>query len=72
MFNLRDVTKVFQGLCECKSNSITSKKIFVSLINHELDRVFKDRLIDVSDVTEYRRIVDEKLTEHLGGCDETH
>jgi len=52
MFNLRDVTKVFQGLCECKSTSITSKHIFVSLINHELDRVFKDRLIDNSDIEE--------------------
>lgn len=62
MFNLRDVTKVFQGLCECKNTSITSKQTFVSLINHELDRVFKDRLIDNSDIGEYRRIVDEKLT----------
>ena len=52
MFNLRDVTKVFQGLCEVKSNTITTKPIFISLINHELDRVFMDRLIEQSDSDE--------------------
>ena len=48
-FNLRDLSKVFQGIQMGQSSVIKDKESFVKLWAHELLRVFHDRLIDVPD-----------------------
>ncbi|KAH8086149.1 1-aminocyclopropane-1-carboxylate synthase [Aureococcus anophagefferens] len=48
-FNLRDLSKVFQGLSQGHPDVIDGKEAFVSLWCHECMRVFHDRLINDGD-----------------------
>ena len=48
-FNLRDVSKVIQGVLMMKPSAIPSKEVLVKLWCHEACRVFCDRLIDQTD-----------------------
>lgn len=50
-FNLRDVSKVIQGVLMMKPSSIISKEVVAKLWCHESMRVFYDRLIDDADRT---------------------
>jgi len=49
LFNLRDVSKVVQGLLMVKPVSIGSPEVFSRLWMHECCRVFHDRLINDED-----------------------
>lgn len=49
IFNLRDLSKVFQGILQAKPQSISSKTDMARLFFHESSRVFHDRLINASD-----------------------
>ena len=49
LFNLRDVSKVVQGLCMTKPVSITNDDVFMRLFVNESMRVFYDRLINDED-----------------------
>ncbi|GMI17677.1 hypothetical protein TrLO_g10552 [Triparma laevis f. longispina] len=49
IFNLRDISKVFQGLLSCSSKSINGVESMIRLWLHETTRVFHDRLINHSD-----------------------
>eukprot|EP00435_Cladocopium_sp_Y103_P052119 s197_g16.t1 len=48
-FNLRDVSKVFQGLLMVKAMHVPNAEAFTRLWYHELSRVFCDRLISKAD-----------------------
>jgi dynein heavy chain len=48
-FNLRDLSKVFQGILEIKYENLPGKEILVSLWVHEASRIFYDRLVDEKD-----------------------
>jgi len=48
-FNLRDVSKVFQGILNVKPISCTSPEAMVRLWVHEVQRCFEDRLVDDTD-----------------------
>jgi len=48
-FNLRDVSKIVQGVLMMKPSQIPSKETLAKLWAHEALRVFSDRLIDDSD-----------------------
>ncbi|KAF1789121.1 P-loop containing nucleoside triphosphate hydrolase [Phytophthora cactorum] len=48
-FNLRDLSKVFQGVAQASSDTIKDGKDLVRLWSHECLRVFSDRLIDDKD-----------------------
>jgi len=45
-FNLRDIWKVFQGICSIKSKKVSVPVIVMRLFCHENTRVYGDRLID--------------------------
>ena len=49
LFNLRDVWRVFLGVCSLKSRTSSAKPVVVRCFLHEIDGVFGDRLIDTSD-----------------------
>ena len=48
-FNMRDVSKVFQGICVCTRESIPKIDDLVRCWMHECERVFKDRLTNRPD-----------------------
>ena len=49
MFNLRDISKVFQGVLMCHPRKVLSNIDFVRLWVHECKRIFSDRLVDETD-----------------------
>jgi dynein heavy chain, axonemal len=48
-FNLRDISRVFQGILMVQSRSMKDSETFAKLWVHEVMRVFGDRLISFSD-----------------------
>jgi len=48
-FNLRDLSKVFQGLLMAVPSNETTVDMFMRLWLHEVSRVFRDRLLDDED-----------------------
>ena len=64
-FNLRDMSKVVQGMLEMQLGDIKTKDVLVSLWVHETYRVFRDRLIDESDRTKFNDLVHKVLTQNL-------
>jgi dynein heavy chain len=49
LFNMRDVSKVIQGLSMIKASSLSTPDNLVKLWVHEFQRVFEDRLINEDD-----------------------
>eukprot|EP00818_Percolomonas_sp_WS_P004771 CAMPEP_0117446884 /NCGR_PEP_ID=MMETSP0759-20121206/6580_1 /TAXON_ID=63605 /ORGANISM="Percolomonas cosmopolitus, Strain WS" /LENGTH=4305 /DNA_ID=CAMNT_0005239183 /DNA_START=148 /DNA_END=13065 /DNA_ORIENTATION=- len=60
-FNLRDLSKVFQGVLQMKADMIDNTKTFLRLWTHESMRVFRDRLVNDQD----RDLFDETINELL-------
>ena len=56
-FNLRDLSKVFQGVLSLKVNNCPDVKTFLRVWCHENQRVFQDRLIDNEDKDQFQRWV---------------
>ncbi len=49
LFNIRDVSKVIQGISMIKPTSLASPDNLVKLWVHEFERVFEDRLVSEED-----------------------
>ena len=50
IFNLRDLGRVYQGICQTTEDKCVDRKSLVRLWKHEIDRVFGDRLISDEDL----------------------
>eukprot|EP00668_Euglena_longa_P046636 GGOE01062321.1.p1 GENE.GGOE01062321.1~~GGOE01062321.1.p1 ORF type:complete len:2198 (+),score=861.46 GGOE01062321.1:644-6595(+) len=61
LFNLRDMSKVFQGVMQAKHELLDSKDQIVILWVHECLRVFSDRLNDERDKQWFRDLISVKL-----------
>ena len=64
-FNLRDVSKVFQGMLMVRSYTIKEPEHMVRLWVHETSRVFHDRLINNEDRTWFNTLLIELLSKQL-------
>jgi dynein heavy chain, axonemal len=60
-FNLRDISKVFQGICSASSKYVTAKDTFARLWMHEIERVFGDRLTCNEDRNYLRKLSFEQF-----------
>lgn len=58
IFNLRDISRIYQGLCQATPDFFQSGKQFVRLWRNEVIRVFGDRLVSDSD----RQFVDKLIS----------
>jgi dynein heavy chain len=65
-FNLRDLSKVFQGLLQGDPNFVKDKDSMIKLWTHECLRVFHDRLIDDIDRNWFQNLVSERVSIDLG------
>ena len=62
-FNLRDLTKVFQGMTQGSPKTVLEKVDLLRLWAHETKRVFSDRLVDKKDMTWFHKLVCTQLEE---------
>jgi dynein heavy chain len=64
-FNLRDLSKVIQGILQVNHKSIETKLDIVKLFCHESARVFQDRLIDDTDRTYFNNLLSELVDKNF-------
>jgi dynein heavy chain len=60
IFNLRDLWKIFQGLCSLHVKKVPEAKGVAACFLGELERVFRDRLVNKTDQEWYDTTVQEK------------
>lgn len=61
IFNMRDLSKIYEGILQSSPDHIKTKDVFVKLWRNECTRVFVDRLISKNDV----KIVSEDIIPNL-------
>ncbi|KAJ3083598.1 Dynein heavy chain 6, axonemal, partial [Rhizoclosmatium hyalinum] len=64
-FNLRDLSKVVQGILQIRPVNIQSKIDIVKTFCHEASRVFHDRLINESDRAYYNKLLSELVEKNF-------
>ncbi|RMC00001.1 hypothetical protein DUI87_23409 [Hirundo rustica rustica] len=62
-FNLRDLSKVFQGMLMAEAGKVENKEHLLRLWYHESCRVFRDRLVSEEDRTWFDSLMTEKMEE---------
>lgn len=63
LFNLRDISKVFQGMLRAHKDFHDTKEVLTRLWVHECFRVFCDRLVTDQDKFDFIKLIEEKLHE---------
>ena len=63
VFNMRDLSRVFQGVLRADQQFIDSKDAMIRLWMHECFRVFSDRLVDDDDREWFRKLAEQKLND---------
>ncbi|KAI8620571.1 dynein heavy chain and region D6 of dynein motor-domain-containing protein [Chytriomyces sp. MP71] len=64
-FNLRDLSKVIQGILQVRPVNIQTKLDIVKTFCHEASRVFHDRLIDENDRTYYNGLLTDLVEKNF-------
>ncbi|VDM32164.1 unnamed protein product [Hydatigera taeniaeformis] len=64
-FNLRDISRVFQGMCQATSARFKGPKKVLRLWRHEVLRCFHDRLINNADQNIVEGIIDSMLKKYF-------
>ena len=59
VFNMRDISKVFQGLYQADKNFYEGKEQIIKLWSHEVLRVFHDRLNSFEDRDQFKAYLNE-------------
>lgn len=62
IFNMRDVSKVFQGIYQADSRFYSTKDNIVKLWAHELLRVFSDRLTNIEDKNQFKQHISDQVS----------
>jgi len=62
IFNLRDLSRIYNGMCLTTTDKYTTVQHFVRVWRHEVTRVIFDRLISEADYTLVRDFLIEELT----------
>ena len=64
-FNLRDISKVFQGILMVRPRKCSASDTFCKLWVHETQRIFYDRLINQDDQLWFQKLIVELCSRHL-------
>ncbi|KAJ3091962.1 Dynein heavy chain 2, axonemal [Quaeritorhiza haematococci] len=65
LFNLRDISKVFQGLLRAHKEYFDTRDSLTKLWLHETYRVFHDRLVGKEDQEYFTKLMNDKLITHF-------
>ncbi|VDP76010.1 unnamed protein product [Echinostoma caproni] len=68
IFNMRDLSRIYSGLCLMTVDRFGRKEQLVRLWLHEVNRVIMDRLICDADQQTVRKFVNDLMTEHCRKC----
>jgi dynein heavy chain len=64
-FNMRDVSKVFQGICQCTRESLPKVEDLIKCWMHECERIFKDRLTTKQDMMAFFNLCKRQMDKHF-------
>lgn len=64
-FNLRDLSKIFQGITLCTKESLPDVDALARCWSHECSRIFMDRLVNDEDKGIFNDLLKSKLEEHF-------
>ncbi|KAJ8010647.1 hypothetical protein DPEC_G00077260 [Dallia pectoralis] len=70
VFNLRDLSRIWQGILTVRAEVCQSPDVLASLFHHECTRVIADRFVDHKDRQSFETML-EKVTEEEHGADMT-
>ncbi|KRX08296.1 P-loop containing nucleoside triphosphate hydrolase [Pseudocohnilembus persalinus] len=65
-FNLRDISKVFQGMLQIKPQQCQSQESLAKLWVHECSRVFADRLVNQTDAEWFQELIVSIVNRYFG------
>jgi len=65
VFNIRDISKVFQGFCQLTQQKFPNKENLVRLWKNECLRVYSDKLLSVDDKKLVEQLLDENLQKNF-------
>jgi dynein heavy chain len=71
IFNLRDLSRVSEGMCNATTDVVTASTDFVRMFRNECDRVFYDRLTTAEDQKVYRTELGAIIKQSFGGDADT-
>jgi len=66
IFNMRDLSRVFQGMMDCPVDIVKDQAILVGLWKHECVRVFADKLAREVDKVHVDKVLAEFMPQHFG------
>jgi dynein heavy chain len=66
LFNMRDVSKVIQGVMQADKDFYDSAEVMTRLWCHEACRVFQDRFVNYDDCKAFQALLDQKLNSAFG------
>lgn len=66
IFNLRDLSRVFQGVLNCPLEAVNTCERFLGLWKHECTRVLADKLCRKIDKDLVERAINDACTKHFG------
>merc|ERR1719210_2959711 len=66
IFNMRDLSRVFQGIMECPVEIVKDEITLISLWKHENTRVFADKLCRDQDKNFVEKVLNEFMPQHFG------
>ncbi|ORZ39411.1 dynein heavy chain and region D6 of dynein motor-domain-containing protein [Catenaria anguillulae PL171] len=64
-FNLRDLSKVIQGITQVKPANVSTRLQIVNVFAHEAARIFHDRLIDGQDRAYFGTLLEELVSKNF-------
>ncbi|KAL7677341.1 hypothetical protein ACOME3_003577 [Neoechinorhynchus agilis] len=65
IFNLRDISKIYQSILMASSECVKSPDDLVRLYLHEAHRVYGDRMISESDLSDFKKVLDDTLFKEM-------
>ncbi|XP_067615922.1 dynein beta chain, ciliary [Eurosta solidaginis] len=71
IFNLRDISNVFQGLLFSTTDCLTSSSDLIRMWQHETQRVYGDKLIDEKDIDSFTKMQHDIVKKSFEEIDES-